>query len=73
MVLPWRGSYRGYPWNEHRAMLDPAPRFFEGEVLIDDRLYLGSTVLSNEDPRLAESTTALGPRTTRVGAAAAWV
>jgi hypothetical protein len=40
-------------------MLDPAPRFFEGDVLIDDRLYVGSTVLSNEDPRLADVTAAL--------------
>jgi hypothetical protein len=59
IVLPWRGGYRGYPWNERRAMLDPAPRFFEGDVLIDDRLYVGDTVLSNEDPRLADVTAAL--------------
>jgi hypothetical protein len=40
-------------------MLDPAPRFFEGDVLIDDRLYVDDTVLSNEDPRLADVTAAL--------------
>jgi hypothetical protein len=40
-------------------VLDPAPRFFEGDVLIDDRLYLGDTVLANEDPRLADVTEAL--------------
>jgi hypothetical protein len=59
IVLPWHGGYRGYPWNEHRAMLDPAPRFFAGDVLIDDRLYVGDTVLSNEDARLADVTAAL--------------
>jgi len=59
VVLPWRGGYRGYAWNEHRAMLDPAPRFFDGDILIDDRLYLGDTVLANEDPRLADVTAAL--------------
>lgn len=59
IVLPWRGTYRGFDWNDSRAMLDPAPRFFEGEVLIDDRIYLGDEVLDNEDPRLAAITAAL--------------
>ena len=35
---PGSGGYRGYDWNERRAMLDPAPRFFAGDVLIDDRI-----------------------------------
>ena len=46
-------------------MLDPAPRFFAGDVLIDDRIYLGdgpAHVLDNEDPRLADVTEALGER-----------
>ena len=64
LVLPWRGTYRGFAWNDRRAILDPAPRFFPGEVLIDDRIYLGgssgSSVLGNEDPELAEITDALG-------------
>jgi hypothetical protein len=60
LVLPWRGTYRGFAWNDRRAMLDPAPRFFAGEVLIDDRIYLGAQVLGNEDPELAEITAALG-------------
>ncbi len=63
VVLPWTGTYRGFGWNDSRAQLDPAPRFFEGEVLIDDRIYLGATkgsdVLDNEDPRLAAVTRAL--------------
>jgi hypothetical protein len=59
VVLPWRGGYRGYAWNDRRAMLDPAPRFFAGDVLIDDRLLLGDIVLDNEDPRLADVTRAL--------------
>jgi hypothetical protein len=63
VVLPWRGTYRGFAWNDRRAMLDPAPRFFPGEVLIDDRIYLGDStggrVLGNEDPELAEVTAAL--------------
>jgi hypothetical protein len=59
VVLPWMGSYRGYAWNDHRAMLDPAPRFFPGEVLIDDRVLLGDRILPSEDPRLADITDAL--------------
>ena len=49
VVLPWRGGYRGYAWNDRRAVLDPAPRFFPGEVLIDDRLVVGSRTLDSED------------------------
>jgi hypothetical protein len=63
IVLPWAGTYRGFEWNDSRAQLDPAPRFFEGEVLIDDRIYLedppDGDVLDNEDPRLAAITAAL--------------
>ena len=60
VVLPWTGTYRGFDWNDSRAQLDPAPRFFAGEVLIDDRVYLDEdTVLANEDDRLAAVTDAL--------------
>lgn len=59
VVLPWRGGYRGYDWNQSRAMLDPAPRFFSGDVLIDDRIDVDDLALANEDPRLQDVTTAL--------------
>jgi hypothetical protein len=52
-VLPWTGSYRGYGWNDYRAVLDPAPRFLPGEVLVDDRVFLHDGVLRGEDPFLA--------------------
>lgn len=52
VVLPWRGGYRGFAWNDRRAGLDPAPRYFAGDVLIDDRLDVGTTVLASEDPLL---------------------
>jgi hypothetical protein len=51
-VLPWTGSYRGYDWNDRRAVLDPAPRYFPGEVLIDDRVLLDDEVVGAEDPRV---------------------
>lgn len=53
VVLPWRGSYRGFSWTGGHAVLDPAQRFFAGEVLTDDRLFLGDRALSGEDPYLA--------------------
>jgi len=52
VVLPWRGSYRGFAWTSGHAVLDPAPRFFPGEVVIDDRTYVGTRVLASEDPYL---------------------
>jgi hypothetical protein len=48
VVLPWAGSYRGFPWNRDQAVLDPAPRYFPGPVLIDDSLVLHDTVLPPE-------------------------
>jgi hypothetical protein len=52
VVLPWTGSYRGFAWNDRHAGLDPAPRFFPGDVLVDDRVLLGQRVLPSEDPVL---------------------
>jgi hypothetical protein len=57
--LPWTGSYRGYGWNDHRAVLDPAPRFLSGDVLVDDRVFLHDRVLPGEDPFLARVGSAL--------------
>ena len=59
VVLPWRGGYRGFAWNDERAMLDPAPRFFPGDVLVDDRLYVDGRVLASENPLLRRVDTAL--------------
>ena len=59
VVLPWRGGYRGFAWNDQRAMLDPAPRFLPGEVLVDDRLYVEDRVLASENPLLGRVDTAL--------------
>lgn len=53
VVLPWEGSYRGFDWNHRRAVLDPAPRYFPGEVLVDDRVLLDDAVVPAEDPRVA--------------------
>lgn len=66
VVLPWTGSYRGFGWNEHRAMLDPAPRFLAGDVVIDDRVLVGDRVVPSEDPAVAALDRALrGPDAAR--------
>ena len=52
VVLPWRGSYRGFAWTDGHAVLDPAPRFFPGDVLVDDRTFLSNRVIASEDPYL---------------------
>lgn len=59
VVLPWTGSYRGFAWNDRRAVLDPAPRFFRGEVLIDDRVLLDGLTLPGESARTRAVTAAL--------------
>jgi hypothetical protein len=59
VVLPWEGSYRGYDWNHRRAVLDPAPRYFPGEVLVDDRVFLDDRAVPAEDPRVEEVRRAL--------------
>ncbi len=59
VVLPWEGSYRGYEWNHRRAVLDPAPRYFAGEVLVDDRVLLDDGAVPAEDPRVEQVRRAL--------------
>ena len=59
VVLPWAGSYRGYDWNDRRAVLDPAPRYLPGDVLIDDRLFVDGTTIPSEDPLVDDVAEAL--------------
>jgi len=52
VVLPFT-VYRRYPWNEQTAVLDPAPRFFPGDVVVDDALPVRGGVVPGES-RLAD-------------------
>lgn len=52
IVLPWSGSYRRFEWTGNRAVLDPAPRYLPGEVLIDDRTFVDGVEIGSEDPRV---------------------
>lgn len=47
------GSYRAYPWNDGRTALDPLPRYVDADVLVDDTLWVGTTEVSGENPRVA--------------------
>jgi hypothetical protein len=48
-VLPWH-LYRAFPWNEGRSTLDPAPRFFDRPVVVNDTLELADRAVPGEDP-----------------------
>ncbi|GGO69500.1 hypothetical protein [Nonomuraea cavernae] len=53
LVLPFE-SYRRFPWNGHRAVLDPAQRFFAvpgRDVVSNDTVRVGSMVVGSEDGR----------------------
>src|SRR5690606_20505022 len=49
VVLPF-GLYRRFDWNGGHAVLDPAPRFFPGEVITDDALEVPAGTVAGEDP-----------------------
>lgn len=42
-VLPW-SAYQRLPWNGGRAALDPALRFFPGQVVVDEDLSISDAV-----------------------------
>lgn len=50
LVLPW-ASYRSYPWNHGRRVLDPLPRYLHRRVIVDDAVTVGGTTVAQEDPR----------------------
>ncbi|MEQ4715447.1 hypothetical protein [Nonomuraea sp. B19D2] len=53
LVLPFE-SYRQFPWNGGRAVLDPAQRFFAvpgRRVVSNDAVRVGDMVVKSEDPR----------------------
>ncbi|MEV0307628.1 uncharacterized protein DUF3367 [Nonomuraea fuscirosea] len=56
LVLPFE-SYRQFPWNGGRAVLDPAQRFFATpgrRVVSGDAVRVGGLVVRSEDPRARE-------------------
>lgn len=71
LVLPFE-SYRRYPWNGHRAVLDPAHRYFaiEGrQVIVNDTVRVGALTVGTEDPRAREIGGVLGAPSPNLAAA----
>jgi hypothetical protein len=57
VVLPF-AIYRRFDWNDDRALLDPAPRYFPGQLVTDDALEVtGGTVAgeSRASRRIADA------------------
>jgi hypothetical protein len=52
-------AYRAYAWNGGRPSLDPAARWFDEEVVVEDRLLVGDTVVEGEDVRARQVRSAL--------------
>lgn len=50
LVLPWM-TYRSYPWNDARVVLDPWNRLVARDVVSNDALPVGGRVVAGEDPR----------------------
>jgi len=50
IVLPFQ-PFRSFPWNDHRTVLDPFPRFAGVEAVMPDTLTVGSRRIRGEDPR----------------------
>lgn len=47
LALPFQ-PFRQFGWNERRTLLDPAPRWFAQQVVVEDRLNVGTTTLGGE-------------------------
>lgn len=47
LALPFQ-PFRRFAWNDDRTLLDPAPRWFAQQVVVEDRLTVGSTTLTGE-------------------------
>ncbi|WP_241661258.1 hypothetical protein [Thermomonospora catenispora] len=50
LVLPW-APYRSYPWNGHRRVLNPLPRYLPRRVVLNDAVTVGDITVPTEDPR----------------------
>jgi hypothetical protein len=58
LVLPF-STFRQFPWNKERTVLDPAPRYLPRGTVVDDTLQIGTARVAGEDPRAARVRAAL--------------
>lgn len=52
LSLPFHG-YQRYRWNRDQVVRDPAPRFLDAPVLMNDALQVGDVTVDGENPRAA--------------------
>jgi hypothetical protein len=76
VTLPF-GAHRAYGWNGGRTSLDPADRYFDVPVVVDDALVVAGgdgrpVTVGGEDPRAAEIRGALGRGAPLTGAGVRW-
>jgi hypothetical protein len=50
LSLPFQG-YQRYRWNHGQVVRDPAPRYLDAPVLINDALRVGEVTVDGENPR----------------------
>ncbi|MFI0484980.1 hypothetical protein [Actinomadura sp. 9N215] len=62
LLLPW-ASYRSYPWNHGRRVLDPLPRYLHRRVVVNDAVTVGGTTVAAEDPKAVRLAPAAGTGT----------
>ncbi|TQS41503.1 hypothetical protein [Cryptosporangium phraense] len=72
VVLPF-SSFRAFPWNGDRTVLDPAPRYFPVDVVVEDSLTVGPDTVSGESPRAREVGDALAAGRSLATARITWV
>ncbi|MFX0594761.1 hypothetical protein [Melissospora conviva] len=58
LSLPFTG-YQSYPWTRGIVVRDPAPRYLDAPVLINDVLRVGEVTVDGESPRAARVHAAL--------------
>jgi hypothetical protein len=70
LVLPWE-TYRSYPWNGGRRVLDPLPRYLPGRVILNDAVRVGGARdlrMAVEDPRARDLDPLIGSGAPLTGA-----
>ncbi|MEV0718606.1 hypothetical protein [Asanoa sp. NPDC050611] len=72
LSLPFEG-YQRYRWNRGQVVRDPAPRYLDAPVLMNDALRVGTVTVDGENPRAARVRAALDAGEPVAGSGVRWV
>ncbi|MDG4825114.1 hypothetical protein O7635_24975 [Asanoa sp. WMMD1127] len=72
LSLPFEG-YQRYRWNRGQIVRDPAPRYLDAPVLMNDALRVGAVMVDGENPRAARVRAALDAGQPVAGLGVRWV